>query len=65
MKFTVEQIQEYFWGWEFVSELENPTSPYPSLAALHNAFITLDCESDGIEAYFRRKEYYTKELNKN
>jgi hypothetical protein len=57
MKFTVEQIQEYFRGWEIVGH----EGEYLSLAALHNAFITLDCESDGIEAYFKRKEYYENE----
>jgi hypothetical protein len=57
MKFTVKQIQEYFRGWEMVGHKEE----YLSLSALHNAFITLECESDGIEAYFKRKEYYEKQ----
>ena len=55
-KFTAEEIQEWLDGFKMSDE--NGEFGDHNAATLHNAYIMLHDDQDGIEAYFGRKDYY-------
>lgn len=59
--YTIEEIKDYFKGYECA---ETHSVAWPngckllSKGALHNAWLMLEDDQDGIEAVQERKEYY-------
>jgi hypothetical protein len=59
-KYTIEEISEYISGWAGGDTYESAQKI--GAAVLSNALSQLNCEQDGIQAFFDRKKYYF-ELN--
>lgn len=58
MKISIEDFKDYVAGWLFVNR-EDPEFKNLDLnnmkAALNNALVCIECDSDGIAPYVRRK----------
>jgi len=57
-KFTTEEIKEWLEGWFVVGKYDNGQRRGLSLEAI---LVLLQCDQDGIEAYFERKESWYEE----
>ena len=54
--YSTGQIKEWLEGW-YIDNNKNTS------LSLSSIIVLLECDQDGIEAYFERKEYYSKEKN--
>lgn len=57
-KFTTEEIKEWLEGWFVIGKYENGRR---KSLPLESILVLLECDQDGIEAYFERKVWVNDE----
>ena len=57
--FTIKEIREYINGFRWI--LPNGSISEVDDSTLHNAYLLLDDEQDGIVSYFWRQDYYKQQ----